>query len=240
MILRESGETDRKSKSKSSNLKSRTVKAVLFWGKGEFIMPKILSIVQQTRQKFLNMFELTVEDRTGDVHPYYVASRAENADGLKLNTGKNTADGVIMYAVYQGETEKLVLIRQYRYAIGGYIYELPAGLVDAGEDFRVTAVREMKEETGLTFVPAKYEDCYSEPFFTTVGMTDESCRTVYGIASGEPSRAFLEDNEDIEVCLVDREEAKKILETERVSVMAGYLIMNFIHSEGKDSFWFLK
>lgn len=203
-------------------------------------MPKILNIVQQTRQKFLNMFELTVEDRTGDVHPYYVASRAESADGLKLNTGKNTADGVIMYAVYQGETEKLVLIRQYRYAIGGYIYELPAGLVDAGEDFRVTAVREMKEETGLTFVPAEYEDYYSEPFFTTVGMTDESCRTVYGIASGEPSRAFLEDNEDIEVCLVDRETAKKILETERVSVMAGYLIMNFIHSKENDPFWFLK
>lgn len=201
-------------------------------------MPKILKIVQQTKQKFLNMFELTVEDRTGDVHPYYVASRALNEDGLKLKTRKNTADGVIIYAVRKGETDRIVLVKQYRYSIGDYIYELPAGLVDEGECYKETAVREMKEETGLTFAPVEYADCYSEPFFTTVGMTDESCRTVYGEATGEPSNAFLEASEDIEVVLADRELAKKILETEKVSVMAGYLLMNFIHSE--DAFWFLK
>lgn len=186
------------------------------------------------------MYTLTVEDRTGRVHPYYVASRAESEDALKLRTQKNVADGVIMYAVHQGETEKLVLIRQYRYAIGGYVYELPAGLVDEGEDFRTTAVREMKEETGFEFVPEKYDDCYSEPYFTTVGMTDESCRTVFGKAYGEPSNAFLEANEDIEVCLVDREEAKRIVKTGKLSLMAGYLLMNFIHSEPGNAFWFLK
>ncbi len=200
-------------------------------------MPKILKIVQQTKQKFLNMFELTVEDRTGDIHPYYVASRALNEEGLKLRTGKNIADGVIIYAIHQGETDRIVLIKQYRYSIGGYIYELPAGLVDEGECFRKTAVREMKEETGLTFVPVESEICYSEPFFTTVGMTDESCRTVYGKAYGEPSNAYLEASEDIEVVLADRKLAKEILETQKVSVMAGYLLMNFIHSE--DPFWFL-
>ena len=200
-------------------------------------MPKILKIVQQTKQKFLNMFELTVEDRTGDIHPYYVASRALNEDGLKLRTGKNTADGVIIYAIHKGEKDCIVLIKQYRYSIGGYIYELPAGLVDEGECFRETAVREMKEETGLTFTPEEYDNCYSEPFFTTVGMTDESCRTVFGTAYGEPSNAFLEDNEDIEVVLADKELAEEILRTQKVSVMAGYLLMNFIHSD--DPFWFL-
>ena len=69
-------------------------------------------------------------------------------------------------------------------------------------------------------------------------MTDESCRTVYGEASGNPSNAFLEATEDIEVVLADRKMAKEILKNERVSVMAGYLLMNFIHSE--DAFWFLK
>lgn len=204
-------------------------------------MPEIINVLQQTKQKFLNMYELTVKDRTGNVHPYYVASRAKSIDALKLNTRKNNADGVIIYAVWQGEeTEKLVLIRQYRYSIGDYIYELPAGLVDEGEDYSKTAVREMKEETGLEFLPEKYDSCYSEPFFTTVGMTDESCRTVYGKACGKPSNAFLEANEDIEVCLVDRKEAKRILKSEKLSLMAGYLLMNFLHSEPGDPFWFLK
>ena len=201
-------------------------------------MPKILEIVQQTKQKFLNMFEFTVEDRTGRVHPYYVASRALNIDDLKVKTRANTADGVIMYAVHRGETDRVVLVKQFRYSIGDYIYELPAGLVDPGEDYRVTAVREMKEETGLTFQPLDYDSCYSEPFFTTVGMTDESCRTVFGEAFGDPSNAYLEESEDIEVVFADRALAKEILKTEKVSLMAGYLLMNFIHSE--DPFWFLK
>ena len=201
-------------------------------------MPEILKIVQQTKQKFLNMFEFTVKDRTGDVHPYYVSSRATDIEGLKVSTRKNTPDGVIIYAVHKGDTERIVLVKQYRYSIGDYIYELPAGLVDEGESYRTTAVREMKEETGLEFVPMDSENCYSEPFFTTVGMTDESCRTVYGEAFGEPSGAYLEASEDIEVVLADRKMAKEIIKTQKASIMAGYLLMNFIHS--KDPFWFLK
>lgn len=201
-------------------------------------MPEILNIVQKTKQKFLNMFEFTVQDRTGRIHPYYVASRALDSDGLKAVTHQNHADGVIMYAIHKGEEDRIVLIRQYRYSIGDYIYELPAGLVDSGEDFIETAVREMKEETGLSFRPVTYEAHYSEPYFTTVGMTDESCRTVYGEAFGESSNAFLEESEDIEVVLASRDMAEEILKTGKLSLMAGYLLMNFIHSE--DPFWFLK
>ena len=204
----------------------------------ENFMPEILEIVQKTKQKFLNMFEFTVKDRTGRVHPYYVASRATDINGLKAVTGENHPDGVIIYAIHKGEEDRIVLIRQYRYSIGDYIYELPAGLVDPGEDFKITAVREMKEETGLSFAPIEYDDFYSEPYFTTIGMTDESCRTVYGEAFGDPSNAFLEESEDIEVVLADREQAKEILKTGKISVMAGYLLMNFIHSE--DPFYFLR
>ncbi len=202
-------------------------------------MPKILKIVQQTKQKFLNMFEFTVEDRSGRVHPYYVASRATDADALKAVTKDNPADGVIIYAVHkQDEVERIVMIRQFRYAIGDYIYELPAGLVDPGENYKTSAVREMLEETGLTFEPMEHDACYSEPFFTTIGMTDESCRTVFGRAYGNPSNALQEESEDIEVVFVDRAQAKEILSTKRVALMAAYLLMNFIHSE--DPFWFIK
>ena len=102
-------------------------------------MPKILNIVQQTKQKFLNMFVFTVEDRTGNVRPYYVASRAKDIDSLKAVTKENPADGVIMYAIHKGEQDRIVLIKQYRNSIADYIYELPAGLVDPGESYKVTA-----------------------------------------------------------------------------------------------------
>ncbi|MDQ9833953.1 NUDIX hydrolase, partial [Acinetobacter soli] len=67
--------------------------------------------------------------------------------------------------------DKVVLIRQYRYALNDFIYEFPAGLVEDGEPYKETAVREMKEETGLDFVPLSVNEAYEKPAFTTVGMT---------------------------------------------------------------------
>ncbi|AHG88445.1 NUDIX hydrolase [Gemmatirosa kalamazoonensis] len=49
-----------------------------------------------------------------------------------------------------GDDPQLLLIKQYRYAAGGYIYEIPAGRLDAGEDPAVCARRELEEETGCT------------------------------------------------------------------------------------------
>lgn len=72
-----------------------------------------------------------------------------------------------------------------RYTIGGYIYEFPAGLVEPNEEFQEGAVREMYEETGLKFTPLKVDPVFEKPYFTTVGMTDESCATVYGYAEGK-------------------------------------------------------
>jgi ADP-ribose pyrophosphatase len=49
-----------------------------------------------------------------------------------------------------GADPQLLLIRQYRYAAGGWLYEIPAGTLDEGEDPAVCARRELEEETGCT------------------------------------------------------------------------------------------
>jgi ADP-ribose pyrophosphatase len=92
-------------------------------------------------------------------------------------------------------------------------------------------VREMYEETGLTFSPVE-SPSYSRPFFTTIGMTDESCGTVFGYCSGDPTNCHQEASEDIQVILADREECKRILREENVAIMCAYMLMHFIASEG--------
>ncbi len=44
---------------------------------------------------------------------------------------------------------KVLLVKQYRYAYGEELYEIPAGKLNEGEDPALTAARELKEETGL-------------------------------------------------------------------------------------------
>ena len=193
--------------------------------------PKIGEIKQVTHNRFLNHYELEAIHRDGSVSPYYVASRAKDASKLKAVTRENNPDGVVLYGVYGEEKNKLVLIRQYRYPLGDYVYEFPAGLVEPEEDMLQAAIREMHEETGLTFTP-KEAGAYSRPFFTTIGMTDESCGTVFGYCTGTPTNRNQELSEDIQVVIADRSECKRILREENVAIMCAYMLMHFIASQG--------
>ena len=201
-------------------------------------MSNVRNIQQKTHNRFLNYYELEAVHRDGSVSPYYMTSRAKDASQLKAVTHQNRPDGVIIYGVYGEEQDRVVLIRQYRYPLGDYVYEFPAGLVEEGEEMGAAGVREMYEETGLTFTPVD-AGCYSRPFFTTVGMTDESCGMVFGYCSGTPTSIHEESSEEIQVILADRAEAKRILREENVAIMCAYMLMHFIASEG-DPLAFIK
>lgn len=202
-------------------------------------MSTIEKVTKTTGNRFLNMYDLDVVTKTGHKGLYHVASRAKDVSDLKLNTHVNKPDGVIIYALYGEKREQVVLIRQYRFSIGGYIYEFPAGLVDEGENYHQAGVRELKEETGLTFHPVEVDEMYSRPYFTTIGMTDESCAAVYGVADGVISRNGLEDGEEIEVVLADRTEIRRILKEENVSLMCAYMMMHFLYADPEKPFGFL-
>ena len=194
-------------------------------------MSRIKGVKRLTDNRFLNLYELDARQRNGKGITYYVASRAKSIDNLKAVEGHRRADGVIMYGVYGENKDRIVLIRQYRYPLGDYIYEFPAGLVEPGEDVREAGIREMYEETGLTFVPREGGD-FERPFFTTVGMTDESCAMVFGYCKGTPTNDHQEEAEDIQVVLADKAECRRILKEENVAIMPAYMIMHFLNSQG--------
>lgn len=200
-------------------------------------MSGIGKIRKVTDNRFLNFYELEAIHRDGSTSPYYMASRIRDEKKVKAITHRNDPDGVVMYGVYGPEKDKVVLIRQFRYPIGDYIYEFPAGLVEPGEALTEAGIREMYEETGLTFAPV--ETGYSKPFFTTVGMTDESCGMVFGYCSGDANTLHQEASEDIQVVIADREECKRILREENVAIMCAYMLMHFVASDG-DPLKFLK
>jgi len=92
------------------------------------------------------------------------------------------------------DDQSVVMIRQYRHAVGGYIYEIPAGKLHPGEDPRECAIREVEEEVG-------YKVGALEPllsFFTTPGFTDEIIHIYLG-KDLTPGKQDLGEDEVLEI-----------------------------------------
>jgi len=85
-----------------------------------------------------------------------------------------------------GDDPQVLLIRQYRYAAGGYLYEIPAGRLDDGESPERCAHRELEEETGCT--AERVERLFT--IYTTPGFTDEQIHLfmAVGLTMGEARR----------------------------------------------------
>jgi len=100
------------------------------------------------------------------------------------------------------DEKTVILIRQYRHAVGGYIYEIPAGKLHPGEDPRDCAARELEEEIG-------YKVGTLEPllnFMTTPGFTNEIIHIYLG-KDLSPGTQDLGEDEVLEVLEVPLKKA---------------------------------
>jgi ADP-ribose pyrophosphatase len=100
------------------------------------------------------------------------------------------------------EDGTVLLVRQYRYATGGWLLEIPAGKIDGGEPPEACAARETEEETG-------YRAGKLEPLgwiWTTPGFADEKI-WLYLATNLEPAEQGLEDDEVLSIETMPLEEA---------------------------------
>lgn len=88
------------------------------------------------------------------------------------------------------EKQEIVLIKQFRKAIEDAIYEIPAGLVDAGESLQEAAERELQEEAGLK---PKYTELIAEAY-ASPGFTDEKL-SIFFTDEMEESKLDLDETE---------------------------------------------
>ncbi|NMW84772.1 NUDIX hydrolase [Peptoniphilus sp. AGMB00490] len=122
------------------------------------------------------------------------------------------------------EDDEIILIRQYRKAIDKEIYELPAGMVDFGEEPQKAALRELKEETGYD---AKKSD-YLLEIYSSPGFTNEKLFIFYaeGLIAGDQD---LDEFEHLTVEKVKFKEALKLINLGEIidsKTVAGILYYN--------------
>lgn len=123
---------------------------------------------------------------------------------VEVEDGKEIARTPAAVAVVAvDEDDRIVLVRQHRPAAGTQLLELPAGLIDEGEEPLETAQRELREETGLR--GGDWRQVAS--FWSSAGFTDE--RVTVFVATGVQEGAPEPDaGEELEVVRWSRAEAE--------------------------------
>ena len=105
---------------------------------------------------------------------HVVSDRVREPGGIVVQRDivRHSGSVVIMPVEDVGKETRVLLVRQYRYAAGRYLWELPAGRIDEGESALPAAKRELLEETGYS--AQKWEKAlyfYSSPGFVDETMT---------------------------------------------------------------------
>ncbi|GHV53847.1 NUDIX hydrolase [Synergistales bacterium] len=147
-------------------------------------------------------------------------------DRVKLDDGRTAIREVARHRpavtiLAESGNGEVALVRQCRYAAGEIMLELPAGIVEDGEDPEFTAIRELQEEVG--FKPARLEKIAD--LFTSPGFSDERITMFY--ATGLAKSALLpDDDEFLTSGFVSRSAAEELLSSGMIrdcKTMAGLL-----------------
>jgi ADP-ribose pyrophosphatase len=160
---------------------------------------QIRDLTRLTNEKWVNLFAATYE-HNGHVGRWVFASRQKQP-----YQGGQAPDAVVIVPILveEGQPRRLVTIREFRVPAGGYLYGLPAGLVEPSEPIEESVRRELREETGLEVQRVLR---VSQPLFASAGLTDEAVSMVFVEATRTSTgTTALEESEEIEVLLLDFE-----------------------------------
>ena len=157
---------------------------------------KILSSEYLCRRPWLTARRDVVELPDGRVNPeYYVLEYPDWVNVIAV-----TRDG------------KMVMERQYRHALGNTCYELPCGVIEAGETPLEAARRELLEETGYAGGEwTAWMDLAPNP-----ACNSNIAHSFLAVGVEKVSVQQLDATEDIDVYLLDKEYVRELLEHNQI------------------------
>lgn len=174
-----------------------------------------------------NRFFSMVDIQYAQGKHYYTTSRHKPADIVAVKSDeefKNMyADAVTCFVILKtaGEEPKLLLTREFRYPTGRFLTSPPAGLMDpedknSANPLFSTAVREIKEETGIDVKETDKLIEVSPLAFSSPGMTDESNALVCAVIDLADYSSLSQDGAEGSECfngfiMLTKTEAKEML-----------------------------
>ncbi|MGN0160965.1 MAG: NUDIX hydrolase [Lachnospiraceae bacterium] len=170
---------------------------------------KFKGIKKLDEGKFITRYNLTYETVDQREKVYEMISRRKDLKDLEMLHG-NDPDAVVII-VTDESGEKILVDKEFRLAVGDWVYNFPAGLIDPGETPQEAAKRELWEETGLELYEIMDE---IGPSYSAVGFSNEINVCIVGKARGEfrPSHSTVEE---ITPGWYTREEMRELLKNNR-------------------------
>lgn len=149
--------------------------------------------------KFISLNKVSFIDEKGKEREWETADRVNNTEAVCLFT-------LLVPSL------RYVFIRQYRPAIGKYVIEFPAGLVDKDESYSQAALRELKEETGYSG-NIIYQ---SSPVLSSAGLSSEKVVILrINVDENAPEnqnpKRDLDEDENIDVFLIKKNDINEFL-----------------------------
>lgn len=139
-------------------------------------------------------------------------------DDVKLPNGKKSKREIVKHPgavaiIAITDNEDILFVKQYRKPLERSLIEIPAGRIEPNEDPKITAIRELEEETGYTAKDA----IYITSFYTSPGFADEIIH-IYLAKELIPLEEKIQGDEDefVELLYLNLEEAKKRLKTKEI------------------------
>lgn len=157
---------------------------------------------------FIHRYDIVYETRDNKEKIYEMISRKKELRDLEQI--KNSRPDAVVLILHDATGEHILLNREFRLAVGDWVYNFPAGLMEKGESPETAAARELREETGLTLDTVKdiIHNSYS-----AIGFSDEKNVCIVGTASGT-IRESDSTVEEIEAGWFTKEEVRNLLKTE--------------------------
>lgn len=168
---------------------------------------KFLGMEKVRDGKYLKNYELSYENKAGKLKKFEIVSRKD------LKSPEELGERVSGVSIVAFCGEKMLLLEEFRLSINKRIFNLCAGMMEAGESVEACIKRELYEETGLS---VKQIIKILPPSYSAVGFSDTKTYIAFVEAEGEFDD-HTSENEEITARFFSRAEVRDLLETAEFS-----------------------
>lgn len=175
------------------------------------------SLQTVSEMKYISVYRADYTNKNGHPKPYEFVSRKHGLTTLE-DIQDQRCDGVVI-AVFDESKEHILLEREFRPAVGDFMYNFPAGLIESDETPETAAGRELEEETGLQVVSVLHT---LRPAYALASLSNELSGMLIATAKGQLG-GHPEEDEEIEAAWYSKQAVLRLLNTAKFSARAQLL-----------------